>query len=230
MYSIVLMAALTAGEATPNGWGHRGCVGYANHGGFAGCWGVAGCFQCHGCHGCYGCYGCHGFGACYGACYGVCYGGFVPYGGAMGYGWAGGWGLPYGCYGPAGHGFHAPMMPPAMPPAPSAAPEKPKNGKGDKDGEEVRLSDRARLIVSLPAEAKLYVDDQPIAGATAVRTFRTPQLASGQTYYYDLKAEVTRDGKPVTQTRRVVLRAGEVIRADFSTLAGQTGVASAKRD
>src|SRR5207244_2005528 len=40
MYSVVLMAALTAGADTP-AW-HRGCS------------------SCYSCSGCYGCYGCHG--------------------------------------------------------------------------------------------------------------------------------------------------------------------------
>ena len=53
MYSVVLMAALTAGTTTPSwGWGCHGCSG-----------GSGGCHGCHGCHG--GCWG-SGYGACYG--------------------------------------------------------------------------------------------------------------------------------------------------------------------
>src|SRR5262249_18406604 len=50
MYSVVLAAMLTTGEATPAwGWGCRGCYG---------CWGCGGCYGgCWGCRGCYGCWG-----------------------------------------------------------------------------------------------------------------------------------------------------------------------------
>jgi uncharacterized protein (TIGR03000 family) len=74
---------------------------------------------------------------------------------------------------------------------------------------------RARLIVEMPADAQLFVDDQAMKTKSAVRTFNTPELEPGQVYYYDLRAEVIRDGKAVTQTRRVLLRAGEVVRARF---------------
>jgi uncharacterized protein (TIGR03000 family) len=77
---------------------------------------------------------------------------------------------------------------------------------------------RAKLIVELPADAKLYVDDQPMRTTSAVRSFNTPVLETGQVYYYELRAEVIRDGKPVTETKRVLLRAGEVVRARFARM------------
>ena len=42
-------------------------------------------------------------------------------------------------------------------------------------------------------------------------------LEPGQLYYYELRIEVQRDGKPVTETKRVILKAGEVARASFPT-------------
>jgi uncharacterized protein (TIGR03000 family) len=77
------------------------------------------------------------------------------------------------------------------------------------------VPNRARLIVEMPADAKLYVDDRAMKTMSAVRTFNTPELEPGQTYYYELRAETLRDGKAVTQTKRVLLRAGEVARARF---------------
>ncbi len=103
MYSVVLMAALTAGSASNGGWFGHGCSGGCQ--GYHGCagWGHAtysGGF-CTGCTGCSGCYGCSGYNymtghgyqssfsvyapvACSGAfgctgCYG-CYGGWSCYG------------------------------------------------------------------------------------------------------------------------------------------------------
>jgi uncharacterized protein (TIGR03000 family) len=54
--------------------------------------------------------------------------------------------------------------------------------------------------------------------------FLTPNLRPGQTYAYQVKAEVYRDGKKVTRTRRVLVRAGTRSRVDFSDLG--TAVAS----
>ena len=54
--------------------------------------------------------------------------------------------------------------------------------------------------------------------ASASRTFNTPALDEGQLYYYMLRAEVARDGKTLTQTKRVIVKAGERIRASFDEL------------
>jgi uncharacterized protein (TIGR03000 family) len=50
------------------------------------------------------------------------------------------------------------------------------------------------------------------------RVFQTPLLEPGQLYYYDLRAEVERDGKTITRTQRVIVRAGAVTRAAFNDL------------
>ena len=76
----------------------------------------------------------------------------------------------------------------------------------------------ARLIVELPANAKLFVDDQPMKTTSSRRAFRTPTLEPGQSYYYMLRAELVHDGKTVQQTKKVVVRAGEEIRANFPNL------------
>jgi uncharacterized protein (TIGR03000 family) len=219
MYSVVLMAALTAGTSTPSwGWGCHGC-----HGGFGGCHGCHGFLSswhgCHGgCHGGYGCSGssCHG---CYGSSYG-CYGGGCH--GSYGYGC---YGSAYsgcsgsGCTGCHGMATYAPahVSPPAAPPGgqmpePVPAPKK----------EEKKTSslDQARLIVELPADAKLYVDDRLMQTTSERRVFNSPRLEQGQTYYYVLRAEVVRDGNTQSETKRVLVHAGEVVQASFLDLGG----------
>jgi uncharacterized protein (TIGR03000 family) len=242
MYAVVMMAALSAGEGTPNGLFGHGCHGCF---GCHGCYGGGGCFGCHGCYGCGGCGGCYGWGGghwmyagchgCYGACYGYGYGGW----GAVSHGC---WGAPYGCYGAWGPGgacyggcggYHSPAyapIPTAAPPMPPA--DTPKDdGKKDngkkKDDDEGSVSRRARLVVALPEGAKLYVDGKLIPNAAARKSFSTPALTRGQTYYYEVKAEMMVDDEPVTQTRRVLIRAGQTVREDFSSLA-TTGVRTAK--
>lgn len=188
MYSVVLMAALTAAPATPGcHWRSHSC-----HGCY-GCYGCSGCYGCYGCYGCGGCYGCYGCGGCYG-CYG-CYGA--------------------GCY---GYGFPVYVQPPGAPVAPKAEPipapkDKKENGKAE---------GQARVIVDVPADAKLFIDDQLMKTASERRVFRTPRLDKDQTYYYILRAEVTRDGKVESRTQRVILKAGDEVRASFSEMTATT--------
>lgn len=216
MYSMVLMAALTTGVATPD-CHHRcgGCCGC--YGGWGGCYG-GGCYGggCYG-GGCYGgCYG--GFGGCYGGgCYGGgCYGGGC-YGG--GYGCWGGyssWGCA-GCVGGYGGISYPGMIGPGVGGAvvPNAGGEQLPPAKPNKDGKETRVPNRAKLIVELPTDAKLFIDDMPMKTTSGVRTFNTPTLEPGQAYYYMVRIEYVKDGKTVRDERRVIVRAGQIARAEF---------------
>ena len=74
-------------------------------------------------------------------------------------------------------------------------------------------------MVDLPPNAKLYIDDQPMKAVTERRTFTTPTLEPGTTYYYDLRAELVRDGKTFTDKKRVTVKAGETSAVNFTELA-----------
>lgn len=89
--------------------------------------------------------------------------------------------------------------------APAAEPAKKDADKQDpKKGNEP-----AKVLIQLPDDARLYFNGTPATGAGALRSFATPPLTPGQSYAYDLTAEVTRDGRVQTVTERVVVRAGE---------------------
>ena len=231
MYSVVLLAALTAGGEAPQFF-HHSCHG---------------CYSCSGCSGCYGCwgyggsYGCcgGGWGSCYGSCYGCggCWGSGYSYyscGGCYGcsgynacYGCSGCYGC-WGCTGCYGYSGYAPLytapgavMPPVKPDSELPDPKK----KEDKKKDDTSLDlNRAKLTVEVPADARFFIDDQPMRLKTA-RTFRTPILEPNQTYYYMLKVEVTRDGVTHSETRRVLIRAGTAVRAAFT----EEGVVAASR-
>jgi uncharacterized protein (TIGR03000 family) len=196
MYSLVLMAALSGSATAPATWG------------------------CHGCYGCYGCYGCGCYGSyrgcgCWGGCYGrVCYGCGCYGCGCYGCGCYG----CHGCYGCCGcHGV------PVKPAAPAAAPGTPPAGAPPvkKEDEvsvfppiqpEIRPGLRnapAYLVVNLPLEAKLTIDNEATASRSASRRFVSPILERGKEYTYTLRAEIMRDGEPVTTTETVTVRAGE---------------------
>jgi uncharacterized protein (TIGR03000 family) len=74
------------------------------------------------------------------------------------------------------------------------------------------------MVVEVPADAKLYVDDQLMKTTSERRAFTTPVLDPGETYYYIVRAEVVRDGQKISRTKRVTLRAGEEARAIFAEL------------
>jgi uncharacterized protein (TIGR03000 family) len=219
MYSVVLLAALTTGGETP-AWHHRGgcygCYGACYGSCYAGCYG--GTYWSG--HGCWGLpYGCYGSCACYGSYYpGDCYGCNGCYGCSGCYGCYG-----YGCYNYGCAGCYGGVVVPGPvetpPPMPGGEKGMGGTGEGAKDtGGSMAANRRARLIVSLPDGAKLFVDGQEIKDVSTRKTFRTPVLEEGTTYYYEVRAEVMRDGKPATETRRVLVRSGEVSQADFSRL------------
>lgn len=72
----------------------------------------------------------------------------------------------------------------------------------------------ATIVVNLPADSKLSVDGR--ATASARRTFVSPPLERGKTYIYNLKAEFDHEGRRVTASRQVEVRAGEVSRVTLS--------------
>jgi len=153
------------------------------------------------CHGRHGCHGCYG-------CYGGCYGGGC-------YGCTGG----YGC----GGGMVQPKGMPAGEPVPP-----PKEKK--KPPEETSLN-RARLIVELPADAKLFIDDRPTASTSTTRTFVSPPLDPAKSFVYTVRAEMVRDGQTITETKQVGVTAGGVSQLSFMDLAANRAkaVASAGR-
>ncbi len=242
MYSVVLMAALTTGGNTAD-FGRSRCYGcysacYGCHNACNGCacagrnggYGSYGSYYggCFGCFGAYQSYGCH---ACNGGWWNTYRNGFwwqgaIQHGPPHAFCW-GCFGC-YGCYG-AGHGYI--VVEPARPEVVPVPKEEKKGDKKDdkkngKGGEEPVQANRARLVVDVPTDAKVYIDGYLMRSNATTRVFSTPELQPGQTYFYDLRAEVTRDGQPISQTQRVVLRPGQTVRAAFSELTAPTATAA----
>jgi uncharacterized protein (TIGR03000 family) len=80
---------------------------------------------------------------------------------------------------------------------------------------------KARLHVSLPADAELWLNGQRMKGTGPERDLITPQLKGGETYAYRVKARWTQDGHPSEETIEVKVRANEAttVRLGTSTLA-----------
>ena len=230
MYSVVLATMLAAGGTTPDFhrhscYGCSGCYGYSSysyHGGYS-------CYGSYAGYAGYGCYGsCHGFGGgwypgylihrvaahhhSYHGCYG-CSGGTVVYS---------------SCYGCCGGVIVAPPATPKIVPVPGL-PTKPPAKLPPKsvqslEGETplafvaAKSTDlsAARVTIHLPATARLWVDQVECPLTSSVRSFATPALNPNQQYFYNLKVEMTRDGRTVIENQRVLLTPGQETRVDFT--------------
>jgi uncharacterized protein (TIGR03000 family) len=187
MYSVVLLMALSGGAETPAAHGCNGCNG---------CNGNSSCHggrsRGHGCNGCdcgggrsrghrnHGCCGCNG-------------------------------GYNHGCCGCQGYNYSCCGAAPVCGCAGGQPVEQKKDAKdlpkGGKD--ESSIAAPATVVVNLPADAKLRVDDYLTTSTSTSRVFVSPALTPGQDFTYTLKAEIVRDGKTVVATKQITVRAGE---------------------
>jgi uncharacterized protein (TIGR03000 family) len=77
----------------------------------------------------------------------------------------------------------------------------------------------------VPSDAKIWIDGSPTKQTGTTRSFESPPVAVGPEYGYQIRIQWNRDGKDVTQTRKVTVHAGDVINL---TLGSHTDVARAR--
>jgi uncharacterized protein (TIGR03000 family) len=80
----------------------------------------------------------------------------------------------------------------------------------------------AKVVVSLPEDAKLTVNGQPTELTSDQRVFTTPELKPGKDYYYVIRAEVVRDGEVKSLTKEVAVTAGRESKVEFALPAAAT--------
>lgn len=80
------------------------------------------------------------------------------------------------------------------------------------------IDQRTVISLQMPAGARLAVNDQDIPVRTATPAFITPPLEPGKDYSYDFKVTTTEDGKTVTRTKRVTVRAGGLVRLNYEDM------------
>jgi len=241
MYTLVLAAFLTTGNEVPD-WGRRGgCHGC--WGGCHGCWG--GCYGCRG--GCFGCYGCWGgcFG-CYG-CWGGCFGCYGCSGGCFGcYGCCGGCGgmvVVPATTAPVTQGIAPAATAPVTQGTATQAQAaqtlddlkksieelKKEQSELRKAVEELRRSkarserpdpQRGKLLLEMPADALVLVNDKPIAAEAA---YLTPPLEPGKEQVLNVETALVRDGKSINRFKRLALRGGEVVRLAYEDMESVEG-------
>jgi uncharacterized protein (TIGR03000 family) len=127
-----------------------------------------------------------------------------------------GYGYYYPGYYPLGYDYDYDYVPnpldPDVIPVPADTPEKevlPMPKKADNIG---------YVQVRVPADAKVWVDDQATRQTGTDREFQTPPLRPGSTYMYSLKAQWTKDGQTVERTQQVRVKANSTAKVDFTTL------------
>jgi uncharacterized protein (TIGR03000 family) len=93
--------------------------------------------------------------------------------------------------------------------------EKPAEEKAKPESSRVQ---RANVVVKLPQNAKLFVDDTHLSRqeGSEVRNFVTPELKAGQEFFYTMRCEATVNGKPVAETKRVLIKAGSTVEVNFT--------------
>jgi uncharacterized protein (TIGR03000 family) len=215
MYSIVLMLAVSNNAAAP-AWQKWDEISVAKR------YGDSGHFQYrHRRGGSYGSYGC-----CGGGCHGGYYGGGCT-GGHYGAGCTGGY---YGSGCSGGSSYGRPISN-GNGSAPQAMPKSDNGSYYGQEGEQAQANDRATIIVHLPAEAKLMIDDEATKSTSELRTFVSPALEQGKEFHYTLKAEINRDGKMVTKTKTITVSRGKKTEVDLNAdESGKAAEPKAKSD
>jgi uncharacterized protein (TIGR03000 family) len=84
----------------------------------------------------------------------------------------------------------------------------------------VPTDNRARIRLSVPADAQVWFDGEPTKQTGELRHFESPPLAPGRSYTYAVRVRWTKDGKPVEEERRIRVRAGATPRFDIPQSVG----------
>jgi uncharacterized protein (TIGR03000 family) len=96
------------------------------------------------------------------------------------------------------------------------------NDDEEKEDKDASVREPAKVIVKAPADAVITVNGQETTRRKTEELFLTPDLRPGYTYAYLFKARAVRNGKTVNRTQRILVRAGQESRVDFSDL-GKSG-------
>ena len=77
------------------------------------------------------------------------------------------------------------------------------------------------LTVSVPTDAKVFVNDAATSSAGSNRRYVSRGLSPGRTYTYTVRVEFERDGEMVTETKTAQLSAGDNAELSFDAAASE---------
>jgi uncharacterized protein (TIGR03000 family) len=89
-------------------------------------------------------------------------------------------------------------------------------------------TDRAVLVVLLPAEARLTIESEPTAQRGSERVFESPRLPAGKSFVYTLVATWNEGDAARKATRTATVQAGKVTRVDFQKTGPAAQASAAK--
>ena len=72
-----------------------------------------------------------------------------------------------------------------------------------------------KLIVIVPVEASIYINDHPTRSIGAERHYWSGKILPGNVYVYRVRAELQRDGQLLEETKTIELQAGQTKRLAF---------------
>jgi uncharacterized protein (TIGR03000 family) len=73
----------------------------------------------------------------------------------------------------------------------------------------------ARVVVQVPADARVWFDDNQTGQKGSLRRFVTPGLTPGEKFTYEIRARWKQDGRDVEQTQTVAVQAGSEYQVTF---------------
>jgi uncharacterized protein (TIGR03000 family) len=79
--------------------------------------------------------------------------------------------------------------------------------EGKKDGAQIDAP--ARILVHLPADARLTIDGKATQASSATRAFQSPSLAARGVHFYELQATVERSGMQIQVNHLVRVHSGQ---------------------
>lgn len=77
---------------------------------------------------------------------------------------------------------------------------------------------KAHIWLRLPENADVWVNGVKTKHTGELRYYFSPPLAPGKKYAYQMRIRWMKEGKPVEETQRILVQAGETMRRDFTRL------------
>jgi len=81
---------------------------------------------------------------------------------------------------------------------------------------------QAEVTIQVAQGSKLLVDGKEINLTSSTERFLTPELDPSRIYFYEMKATAKQDGKELSASKRVAVKAGEKVAVDLRDLKGWT--------
>lgn len=73
----------------------------------------------------------------------------------------------------------------------------------------------AQILVRVPAEARVYFDNEATIQGGEVRLYESPPLPAGSEFCYEVRVEIKSGEDERTETRQLVIAAGQLTQVDF---------------